>query len=156
MVIPTGSQQVNGQNQGQGYQPYAQPGNMQQPPFQQASNPGAANRGKHIINGIDLDDPQQNPAYGHWDPYAVLSLIMAICFPIPLISAFMGAIAIHRTRTFHMKGFGLAVAAVVINLLYSLMILWMAMSGISVDDLYQQMMQVMPNTGGTGGDQISA
>ncbi|RBP99975.1 hypothetical protein [Bifidobacterium xylocopae] len=120
---------------------------------------GRSNRGKHLFNGIDLDDPEQNPAYGHWDPYAVIAFVMALFLPVPLISAIMGAIAIYRTRTFHMKGFGLAVAAVVINLIYTALVVWLAMSGMTADDFYRQMMQAMvpgQGDGGGSGDQVTA
>ncbi|KFI40226.1 hypothetical protein BACT_0928 [Bifidobacterium actinocoloniiforme DSM 22766] len=113
--------------------------------------------GKRFLNGIDLDDPSQNPAYGHWDPYAVIAFIMALFLPVPLLSALMGGIAIYRTRTFRMKGFGLAVAAVVINLIYTCLVAWMALSGMSADAFYQQMMQsLMPGQGGGGSsDQLT-
>lgn len=82
---------------------------------------------------------------------------MALFLPVPLLSALMGGIAIYRTRTFRMKGFGLAVAAVVINLIYTCLVAWMALSGMSADAFYQQMMQsLMPGQGGGGSsDQLT-
>ena len=110
----------------------------------------------HIRAGIVLNDPNQNPLYGHWDSYAIISFILALFFPVPVLSALMGAVAMWRTRTFHMKGFGLAVAAVVINVLYTIAVIWMAFNGYDAMSLYQEALQQL--TGGTGSssDSISA
>lgn len=110
----------------------------------------------HYYHGIDLNDPNQNPLYGHWDSYAIISFILALFFPVPVLSALMGAVAMWRTRTFHMKGFGLAVAAVVINVLYTIAVIWMAFNGYDAMSLYQEALQQL--TGGTGSssDSISA
>lgn len=110
----------------------------------------------HYYHGIDLNDPNQNPLYGHWDSYAIISFILALFFPVPMLSALMGAVAMWRTRTFHMKGFGLAVAAVVINVLYTIAVIWMAFNGYDAMSLYQEALQQL--TGGTGSssDSISA
>ena len=110
----------------------------------------------HYYHGIDLNDPNQNPLYGHWDSYATISFILALFFPVPVLSALMGAVAMWRTRTFHMKGFGLAVAAVVINVLYTIAVIWMAFNGYDAMSLYQEALQQL--TGGTGSssDSISA
>lgn len=110
-----------------------------------------------IINGVNMDDPGQNPLYGRWDPYSIVSFIIALCLPVPFIPAILGAIAIHRTTTFRMKGLGLAIAAIVLNLIYSFFMVWMTINGLSVDDLYEQMMQLMTPISGNGrGDQINA
>lgn len=123
-------------------------------------NPGGGSR--HVTDGTDPDDPAQNPSYGHWDPYAIIAFIMAIFLPVPLLSAVLGGISIYRTRMLHMKGYGLALAAVVINVLYTLAWLWMITSGVSMDDLTRQMLQsAVPSlpgdSGGTGsGDGVRA
>ena len=57
--------------------------------------------------------------------------VLALFFPVPMLSALMGAVAMWRTRTFHMKGFGLAVAAVVINVLYTIAVIWMAFNAMT-------------------------
>lgn len=124
------------------------------PPGQVGS--GAVHSRHRIINGVDLDDPAQNPSYGHWDPYAIISFIMALFLPVPILSAILGGISMYRTRILHMKGFGLALAAVIINVLYTLTWLWMISAGVSMDDLLQQMFQsTIPSapagTGDTGG-----
>lgn len=126
----------------------------------QYSPPGQVGGGtghpRHLINGVDLDDPAQNPSYGHWDPYAIISFIMALFLPVPFLSAILGGISMYRTRILHMKGFGLALAAVIINVLFTLSWLWMISAGVSMDDLLQQMFQTtIPSTpagtGDTGG-----
>lgn len=113
----------------------------------------------HIIHGVDVNDPQQNPFYGKWDLTSICAFVFALFFPasfftvaIPII---MGAMGIWRTKTFHMKGFGLAVAAIVISVLALLILIWMKMKGIDTQDLMNQMMQMM-GTSGNGGDSVSA
>ena len=77
---------------------------MQGQPYGQ--QPNGQPHQPHYYHGIDLNDPNQNPLYGHWDSYAIISFILALFFPVPVLSALMGAVAMWRTRTFHMKGRG--------------------------------------------------
>ena len=91
----------------------------------------------------------QNPLYGHWDSYAILSLVFTILLPVPVVPALMGGVAMWRTKTFHMKGFWLGVAALVINVLYTIGVIWMAVHGISSTELYDQLLQHMLG-GGSG------
>lgn len=130
-------QQKTGQNLGTPYQ-YG-PNAYQQP-------------GMYPIN---LDDPRQNPLYGHWDSYAILSLIFALLMPIPVVPAIMGAIAMWRTKKLHMKGYALGVAALIVNVLYTIGVVWMAVHGISTSDLYNQMLQYLFGGAGQGGDSSS-
>lgn len=124
-----------------GQDPYGQGPQAQGPYMRNGSGgrPSAGNRGN-----VDLNDPNQNPLYGHWDVYAILAFVFSF-FAIPVLPALMGGLAMWRTRTFHMKGYGLALAAVIINVLYTIASLWLFMNGMSTMDLYQQML------GGTGG-----
>lgn len=109
------------------------------------------------FNGIDLNDPQQNPIYGHWDFYAIFSFIFALVSSFPVLPALIGCLAIWRTRRFHTRGRGLAIAAVVINVLTTVIVIWMTMHGISMDDMYQAMLNMLaPGMGGSGsGDSVS-
>lgn len=109
------------------------------------------------FNGIDLNDPQQNPIYGHWDFYAIFSFIFALVSSFPVLPALIGCLAIWRTRRFHTRGRGLAIAAVVINVLTTIIVIWMTMHGISMDDMYQAMLNMLaPGMGGSGsGDSVS-
>ncbi|OZG62359.1 hypothetical protein BLEM_0905 [Bifidobacterium lemurum] len=125
-----------------------QPGQQWQQGWQ-GQQQGAPAHTPHYFNGIDLNDPAQNPMYGHWDAYAVISLILALFFPVPVLSALMGALAMWRCRTFHMKGFWLGLAAVVINALYTIAVVWMMMNGIDAMSLYQQMLNQLQ--GGSSG-----
>lgn len=99
--------------------------------------------------GIDVNDPRQNPLYGRWDLYAVLSFVFAVIFPLPVVPALMGALAMWRTRTFHMKGFPLALAAVIINVLFTIGYVWLIVNGLPTD-----MTQLLGNLsgGGSGGN----
>lgn len=118
--------------------------------------PGDPNYVPNYFHGIDLNDPAQNPVYGRWDMYAIISFVCAIVFTIPLMPAVMGAIAIWRTRKFHTRGFALAMAAVIINGLVTVSLLWLSLHGYSLDDLYMQMMSMMGGSGSSGGDVVSA
>ncbi len=108
---------------------------------------GGAPRQYH---GIDLDDPASNPLYGHWDPYAIVAFVFALS-SIPVLPAVMGGIAMWRTRTFRMKGFGLALAAVILNVLVTIVDVWMMLAGVSMDDLTQWLQQQSGLLGGEGG-----
>lgn len=142
---------------GQSANPYSVPSQQQtgQPgnQYPYGSNPYGQNPYQQPgMYPIDLDDPQQNPMYGHWDSYAIISLVFAILLPVPVIPAVMGAVAMWRTKKLHMKGYALGVAALIINVLYTLAVLWMTVHGISTSDLYSQMMQYMFDGGsGSGG-----
>ena len=122
-----------------------------------SSQPNGQSQQPHYYNGIDLNDPNQNPLYGHWDSYAIISFVLAMFFPVPVLSALMGGVAMWRTRTFHMKGFGLALAAVVINVFYTLVVIWMALNGYDAMTLYQDILQQFTGSGtGPSSDSISA
>ena len=105
----------------------------------------------HLVNGINMDDPSQNPLYGHWDPYAIAALLLALLFPLPLLPAIMGGISMRRTRLFHMKGFGVALAAVIINVLWTILMIWMYTHGITTEELYQDMLSMLQNGGSSDG-----
>lgn len=151
-------------------QPYAghaapDAGNGPYDPYRQQEQYGPAQDGWRTggerprpFGGIDMDDPRQNPLYGHWDFYAILSLVFALILPVPVLPAVMGGVAMWRTRTFRMKGYGLALAAVIINVIYTLAVLWMTFNGLSATDLYQQMLDGMIGQGSTGdgGTSVSA
>ena len=100
------------------------------------------------FGNIDMDDPGQNPLYGHWDFLAILSLVFALLMPMPLLPAVFGGVAMWRTRTFRMKGYGLALAAVIINVIYTLVMVWMMFNGLNTLDLYQQLLGGMTEQGG--------
>ena len=109
------------------------------------------------LPNLDLNDPRQNPAYGHWDAYAIMSLVLAVLMPVPVLPALVGAISMWRTKKLHMKGYGLALAAVIINVLYTLAVIWLAMHGLSVADLYNETLQNMLGGAGSGqGDESIA
>ena len=56
-----------------------------------------------------------------------------------------------------MKGFGLALAAVVINVFYTLAVIWMALNGYDAMTLYQDILQQFTGSGtGPSSDSISA
>lgn len=140
------------------YQTGQYPSNGQQNPY--GANPYGPNpydpnrypqRGNMpYLPNLDLNDPRQNPTYGHWDAYAIMSLVFAVLMPVPVLPALVGAISMWRTKKLHMKGHGLALAAVIINVLYTLAVIWLAMHGLSVADLYNEALQNMFGGAGSG------
>ena len=82
--------------------------------------------------------------------YVVLTLPRRAYEMLPM-AALIGCLAIWRTRRFHTRGRGLAIAAVVINVLTTIIVIWMTMHGISMDDMYQAMLNMLaPGMGEIG------
>ena len=88
---PYGQQPAWPGNQQAGGWPYAQGGQQSGPgaypggyPGMQGQSYGQQPNGQphqpHYYHGIDLNDPNQNPLYGHWDSYAIISFILALFF----------------------------------------------------------------------------
>ncbi|MBM6699124.1 DUF4190 domain-containing protein [Bifidobacterium pullorum subsp. saeculare] len=124
--------------------PYGAPG------YGQPNQPTADGHTPDWRYGIDMADPNQNPLYGKWDLYAILALVFSVFF-VPGLPALMGGMAMWRTKTFHMRGFGLALAAVILNVLMTLVWLWMLASGMSASDLTAQLLGSMGGSGGSDG-----
>ena len=56
-----------------------------------------------------------------------------------------------------MKGYGLALAAVIINVLYTIAFVWLMINGVSMDDVMNQMLQSLnSSTSGGSGDSVQA
>lgn len=79
------------------------------------------------MGNIDLDDPHQNPWYGRWDSYAVISFVLSLF--IPILGLVFGVVSMRRTRMFHMKGRGLAIVAVVISVASMLAMAYLVATG---------------------------
>lgn len=148
---PMNGQPMNGQNgqpyagqqPGQPYNPYAQQPNQYNPYGNQQPN-------MPRIQYLNPDDPAQNPFYGHWDSYAIVAFVCSLVFSVPVLPAVIGGLSLVRTKRLHMKGRGLAIAAIIINVLTTLLQAYMLVRGINVNDLYSQMLN-MYSGGGTGG-----
>ncbi|MBW3080750.1 DUF4190 domain-containing protein [Bifidobacterium saguinibicoloris] len=129
----------------------------QGPAYPAPGAPGASGRagdgrGNRRFYGIDVDDPNQNPLYGRWDSYAILAFVFAVIFSVPVMPAIMGCISLWRTKTFHMKGRGLAIAAIVVNVLTTILWVWMTVNGIDVSDLTRQLLNMYGlDSGGSAG-----
>lgn len=125
-------------------------------PMQQSS---AYPHTPQYVNGIDVNDPNQNPLYGRWDPLSIVSLICALLFPVPVLPAIMGGVSMRRTRLYHMKGFWLGFIAVFVNVFYTIMVVWLAINGMSMLDYYQEMLNMLnggSGDGSGGGTTVSA
>ncbi|MEE1297090.1 MAG: DUF4190 domain-containing protein [Bifidobacterium sp.] len=144
----------NGQPQGYG------PGQGQYGPWGPGGMPprGYTSPGKYprYINGIDMEDPHQNPLCGHWDAWSVISFLLALFMPVPVLPALMGWMSMRRTKTMRMKGYGLAVAAVVINVLYTIAFIIMTINGVDANTLMNDMLQEMGVGSGSGSSSVSA
>ena len=111
------------------------------------------------IQYLNPDDPAQNPFYGHWDSYAIVAFICSLVFSVPVLPAVIGGLSLVRTKRLHMKGRGLAIAAIIINVLTTLLQAYLLIRGIGVNDLYAQMFNMYSgggNGGGAGDGSISA
>lgn len=151
--------------------PQMGPGPAQQPnqapmhPWagQQAQTPHASGNtpqgGKYprYVNGIDMEDPNQNIFYGRWDAGAIIAFVFAVFLPVPIMPAILGALSMRRTRIMRMKGYGLALAAVILNVLYTIAFVWLMINGVSMDDVMDQMIQSLnASTSGGSGDSVQA
>ena len=97
---------------------------------------------------LNLDDPKQNPWYGKWDSLAIVAFIST--FFIPFVGLVLGCFSMHRTRVFHMKGRGLAIASIVISVALIILEFYLVRSGI-----YGQFLETISGasggaSGGTG------
>lgn len=75
------------------------------------------------------DDPKENPVYGSWDVAAIIAFICAI-FAIPIVPLVLGGIAIYRDKILHLRGRGLAIAAVVLSLISTAFSIYFVISGV--------------------------
>lgn len=130
---------------------------------QQAQMPQATGNtqqgGKYprYVNGIDMEDPNQNIFYGRWDAGAIIAFVFAVFLPVPIMPAILGALSMRRTRIMRMKGYGLALAAVILNVLYTIAFVWLMINGVSMDDVMDQMLQSLnASTSGGSGDSVQA
>ena len=153
---PNAQPAVNGQPGFNGPAPNGQPVNGQPVNGQPANGqpnapyPNVPWQQQGQLQPINLDDPNQNPLYGRWDPYAIVAFVCSVAFSLPLFPALIGGLAIWRTKTFHMKGRGLAIAAIIINILTTILQIWMWVNGISVFDLYSQLYSSAYGGGSSG------
>ena len=150
-------QNAYGQQAGLPYQTQNQPGSgrqgnggRNQPPFN-LNDPSFINS----MNQMNPDDPNQNPLYGHWDPGAIIAFVFALILPLPVLPALFGWFSMRRTKIYHMKGYGLSVAALVINVLYTIMWLYFLVSGVSPTEYLNQMLNTL-NNGSGGSDSVKA
>ncbi len=102
-------------------------------------NPNIVNINGVPMQRINPDDPRSNPLYGHWDPNAILGFIISLFMTFPIFGVFLGVISMRRTKRFHMKGYGLAVAAVVLGTIMCVIQIWMWATGTSLTDVLTMM-----------------
>lgn len=117
--------------------------------------PGQPGYVPNYYHGIDLNDPRSNPLYGRWDTSAIVSFVFAL-FGLPILPAILGAVSIWRSRKFHMKGRGFAIAAVVIDVIITVVWAWMLINGVTSADVYQMLGNELYGAGGGGSDSVSA
>ena len=120
-------------------------------PFGDRRNYNADNRGKlpRYVQGIDLDDPNQNVYYGRWDTSSIIAFALSLLLPVPFLPALLGAFGMYRTKLMRMKGFGFALAAVIINVIYSIAMIWMMINGVSTQDVLNDMLHMLGFSGPT-------
>ncbi|WEV71813.1 DUF4190 domain-containing protein [Bifidobacterium sp. ESL0790] len=138
-----GSRAANGNGNDNGW-PFPYTGNNNQP---QNGNPSDGHT-PDMHNGVDFNDPNQNPLLGRWDSISILSFVFS--FLIPVVSLIFGGIGIWRTRRFHMKGIGFAIAGLILSVLSIAAEIWLLTHGLNLDQLSQQMLN--QTMGGSAGD----
>ncbi|WEV73351.1 hypothetical protein OZX74_05205 [Bifidobacterium sp. ESL0798] len=134
---------------------YGQPYNNPQPynngPVM-PGGPGTPGYRPDMHNGVDMNDPVQNPYLGHWDPMAIASVIL-LFLPITFLPAITGALSMWRTRKYHMKGFWVATVCMVLGVIATVFEFWLIYKGININDLSQQLLnQYGSGSGGSGND----
>ncbi|WEV70019.1 hypothetical protein OZX73_03960 [Bifidobacterium sp. ESL0775] len=137
----------NGYGNNQNY-PYGQPYNNGQ--GMAPDGPGTPGYQPDYHNGIDMNDPAQNPLKGHWDPMAIVSIIL-LFFPMTFLPIITGAISMWRTKKYHMKGFWTATVCMVLGVIATLFELWLISKGVNLNDWMQQMLNQYTSGGSTGG-----
>lgn len=80
-----------------------------------SGNPYAQRAPGAPVGRPNLDDPAQNPFYGKWDLMAVAAMVCA--WLLPPAGVLLALFSMRRTRMFHMRGRALAIAALVIAIL---------------------------------------
>jgi hypothetical protein len=117
--------------------------------------PGQPGYQPDIRNGVDMNDPYQNPLKGRWDSIAIIAFVLAFLGG-PVFPLVLGVISLNRTQKFHMKGRGLAWAAIIIGLIVLLVEFWMMSKGYNPMDYLQQLMDSASGGSGDGGGSVSA
>lgn len=113
--------------------------------------PGEPGYQPDMRDGIDMNDPNQNPLKGHWDPFAIVSVIL-LFLPITFLPVITGAVSMWRTKKYHMKGFWVAAICTVLGVVATVFELWLVSKGINVSDFTQQLQnQYAPGSGGGNG-----
>ena len=98
---------------------------------------GGANDSRFVMQPVDLDDPNQNPLYGRWDTMAIVAMVCAWMFPP--VGLVLALFSMRRTRVFHMRGRALAIAALVIAIINTIVDVIVSIYGIGwyVNWVYQ-------------------
>lgn len=158
-----GGQQGGNQSQLSGNQQQSQNANpFAQFPGQNPNGAGSRQNSSQQNNGqlpfqfqqIVPDDPSKNPFYGRWDGMAIVSFVLS--FFIPLISLPLAWLSMRRTRALHMKGHGLAVAALILSLINLIWEIFVITSGINPMDTLMQMYGYVPDSGEDGSTATTA
>lgn len=156
-----GSYQGNPNNQGNipygsfGQTPGGYGSNPNNPYGQSYNNgqimPGEPGYQPDIRDGVDMNDPNQNPLKGHWDSFAIISVIL-LFLPITFLPVITGGVSMWRTKKYHMKGFWLAAVCTVLGIIATVFEYWLMSKGINFGDFAQQLQnQYAPSTGGGNG-----
>ena len=101
-------------------------------------NDSAENEERQAVQMLPFnpDDPQSNPVYGHWDSYSFAAIILGFLFPP--VGIILGCISLYRTRILHMKGKGLAIAAIVVGVIVLVVDLLCIINGITPEQILER------------------
>lgn len=123
---------------------YGQPG---QPGPQGSQGPQAGPQGQPGLNGrpqtiaydqflrpFNPDDPNQNPVYGRWDMWSIIAFILSFYTYFAFLSLPLAIMAARRDKVLHMKGRGLAIAAIVLSVI-GLIVMLLVTFGVPIPGL---------------------
>jgi hypothetical protein len=94
---------------------------------------------------VNLDDPNQNPVYGHYDPFAIIGFVLSI-FGVWFFSLPLCIMSFRRIPRMHMRGRFWAGAGIVISILQLIFEFVMLFGGFNPGSLFPSL-----SGGGSGG-----
>ena len=152
-----GQGQYSGQNPYYGQPPFGNQqsfGSQPQNPYQQ--NPYGFGYGQSSQNSfagrqenINTSDPRQNPYYGKVDGLSVIAFVASI-LGIWLVGLPLGIFSLIRVKQLHMRGKGLAIAAIVISCLYIVLDIVLFFMGITDQQIISWLTQKLGAGSGSG------
>lgn len=87
-----------------------------------------------FLRPFNPDDPNQNPVYGRWDMWSIIAFILSFYTYFAFLSLPLAIMAARRDKVLHMKGRGLAIAAIVLSVI-GLIVMLLVTFGVPIPGL---------------------